>query len=54
MIEYFDNVIYLTVMMVILSAIFHFGLKQDNIPISQIWFYVAGAWVGAAIVYIIK
>lgn len=54
MIEYFDNVIYLTIMMAILSAIIYFGTNQTSVPISQIWLYVGGAWVGAVIVYIIK
>jgi hypothetical protein len=50
----FDNVIYLTFMMAILTGLFHFLFKQDTISIAYIWWLVLGAWAGSAIVYIFK
>ncbi len=52
--QHFDNVIYLTFMMAILTGLFHFVFKQDTISIAHIWWLVLGAWVGSALVYIIK
>lgn len=50
----FDNVIYLTFMMGIMSLIFKFIYKMDTISIDSIWWLVGGAWIGAIVVYLIN
>ncbi len=55
MIEPFNHVIYLTLMMAFLTGLYYFVFKQNTIPIVHIWCLVLGAWIGDIIVsYILK
>jgi len=50
----FDNVIYLTFMVAIMSGLYKFVYNQDSIPIVQFWWLIGGAWIGSLIVYLIN